>query len=439
MEIKLRAQNVFTPGSYPQYTYVQRGDTNVEQELRDALDAAGQLVSISGPSKSGKTVLVEKIVGHDNLITVTGAGIRTGDDLWSRTLDAIGEPVQTTASDVSSQKMSATVGVKGSVGIPLVAKGEASATGGLEAGAQRTTGIVAGRRGLSQVIDEIGNSSFVLLVDDFHYIDREAQVSVAQVMKEATRLGVKIVTAAVTHRSDDVIRSLPDLRGRVTNIDLRYWDFESLTKIARLGFDQMNVTMDEATIKGFAMEAAGSPQLMQAICLAACQELAIREQRSDRATIACSQEQQRAIFERTVASANYRTLVDILAAGPKKRGTERAIFQFKDGGSGDVYKCILRAIAADPLRPTFTYDTILKRVAALCTPDLKPVGSAITGSCRHMARLAIDKQPEDRVIDWDHEKEVLDIPDPYFLFYLRWSGHLTADVPHGSSEEASED
>jgi hypothetical protein len=41
-----------------------------------------------------------------------------------------------------------------------------------------------------------------------------------------------------------------------------------------------------------------------------------------------------------------------------------------------------------------------------------------------MSKLAIDKQPEDRVVDWDEEKQVLDVPDPYLVFYLRWSGHL---------------
>jgi hypothetical protein len=41
-----------------------------------------------------------------------------------------------------------------------------------------------------------------------------------------------------------------------------------------------------------------------------------------------------------------------------------------------------------------------------------------------MTRLALDKFPTERVIDWDDQTQILDIPDPYFLFYLRWSGRL---------------
>ena len=224
MASKLRARDVFTPGSFPVHTYVHRADSKVEERLRSALDSSGLLISLSGPSKSGKTVLVENVVGRDNLITITGSGIKTGDDLWGRTLDAIGEPSQTSASTTSTHKGVGTVGVKGGAGIPFIAHGEVSASGTLESGGQNTTGIVANRRGLKQVIDEIADSDFVLLVDDFHYIERAAQAAVAQTMKEAARLNVKIVIASVTHRSDDVIRSLPDLRGRVTNVDIHYWD-----------------------------------------------------------------------------------------------------------------------------------------------------------------------------------------------------------------------
>jgi hypothetical protein len=41
-----------------------------------------------------------------------------------------------------------------------------------------------------------------------------------------------------------------------------------------------------------------------------------------------------------------------------------------------------------------------------------------------MRRLAEEKFPQERVIDWDEQKQVLDVSDPYFLFYLRWSGRL---------------
>lgn len=358
------------------------------------------------------------------MIELTGAGIKSGDDLWERTLDWIGEPLQSSATETKGIKGAATLGAKAGGGVPFLAQGEVAASGTLESSGQSTIGIVAGRRGLPQIITKIANSPFVLLVDDFHYIDRDQQTDVAKHLKEAVRQGIKIVTASVTHRSDDVIRSLADLRGRVTTIDLKYWDVDSLSKIAIRGFEKLRVDLDAKTIALFAAESSGSPQLMQAICLQACYEFDVRFELDERRSLVGVPAQHEKIFQRTVGTASYRTLVDILEAGPKTRGTERTIFKFKDKSEGDVYRCILRAIAANPPRQSLRYSEILKRVGDICKGQ-SPVGSAITGSCLHMSRLAIDKQPEDRVIDWDEEKQVLDIPDPYLLFYLRWSGHIS--------------
>ena len=85
------------------------------------------------------------------------------------------------------------------------------------------------------MVHEIGGSDFVVLLDDFHYMDRGIQIEVAKTLKEAVRLGIKIITAAVSHRGDDVVRANPELRGRVRTIDLRYWRELELAQIASTG------------------------------------------------------------------------------------------------------------------------------------------------------------------------------------------------------------
>jgi hypothetical protein len=102
---------------------------------------------------------------------------------------------------------------------------------------------------------------------------------------------------------------------------------------------------------------------------------------------------------------------------------ERKTYTFNDGTSGDVYRAVLRAAASDPPSLSFRYEDILNRIAAICEGD-PPVGSSVTGTCLHIARLAQEKFPTERAIDWDEQKQVLDVPDPYLMFYLRWSGRL---------------
>jgi uncharacterized protein (DUF3820 family) len=41
-----------------------------------------------------------------------------------------------------------------------------------------------------------------------------------------------------------------------------------------------------------------------------------------------------------------------------------------------------------------------------------------------MIKLARTKFPDEKAIDWNKEREILDIAEPYLLFYFRWSGRL---------------
>ena len=187
----------------------------------------------------------------------------------------------------------------------------------------------------------------------------------------------------------------------------------------------MNLSIDDRTIAEFVGESAGSPQLMQTLCLTCCHHLDVRDAQPSRVERAFDEAERHAVLEKSAAVTSYRTLVDILDAGPKTRGTERLMYRLKDGTSADVYRCVLRALAADPPRLSFEYSEILRRVSQLC--DVPPVGSSLVGSCLHMSKLAEEKSPQERVIDWDEEKQRFDIADPYFLFYLRWSGRLKED------------
>ncbi len=116
-------------------------------------------------------------------------------------------------------------------------------------------------------------------------------------------------------------------------------------------------------------------------------------------------------------------MVDSLEAGPRARSGERRTYRFVDGTDGDVYRAILKAISDDPLALAFDYEEILRRVKAICDGEA-PVGSAVTGACAHMARLAEEQLPTARPIMWDESAQVLEIPDPYLSFYLRWSDRL---------------
>ncbi len=183
----MRAVEIFTPGAFPQYTYVERRDERLEATLANALSVPGQIVSLAGPSKSGKTVLVERVVGKDNLIPISGASIKTVDDVWTRIFEWMGSPESSSETATKQTSVGLDVSAKGAVGLPMLAKVELGSVGHLAGGFSNATQVVHKRQGLAQIVKEIGNSDFVVLLDDFHYMTDEVQAEVAKALKEAVR------------------------------------------------------------------------------------------------------------------------------------------------------------------------------------------------------------------------------------------------------------
>lgn len=421
---KVKAFDIFTPSDYPAHTYVSRDDSKLEQRLKDALDTPGEVVSVSGPSKSGKTVLIERVVGTDDLIPITGAGIKTPEQLWDRVLDWMDAPWSTSGGTTVGGGATVEVEAKGETGVPFVAKGSVGGKAGLNVSGSRIKTKTYTRRGMTQVIEEIGGSSFVLLIDDFHYMDRSIQTDVARQIKAAAAKGVKVCTASVPHRSDDVVRGNPELRGRTRAVDLDYWHDDELKAIAALGFEKMNVNVNSSAITKFAGECSGSPQLMQALCLQACLESGLRECSESLATVALDSSAIARILEETSTRTDFGSLVRNMHNGPKTRGTERKEFHFTNGTKGDVYRCVLLAMAADPPCLSMPYNSLSKRIQQVCV-DETPQSASIYQACSQMAKMALEMYPDQRVLEWD-EDDIVEIADPYFLFYLRWSGKLTA-------------
>jgi hypothetical protein len=426
---RLKLIDVFTPTGNPTYTYVQRDDLRYERLLGEWERASTQLASVAGPSKVGKTVLVQRVIGDINLIAVSGASVRAPDQLWERVLDWWGEPHATTASvsdvetSAESRERNATLGIAGVGGSHK--KGHVATEGTTE-----VLQATANRRGLPQVVQLFAGTRYAILLDDFHYIPSAIQSDVAQQLKDAASRGVRICIASVPHRADNVVRALPELRGRVLAIDLDYWPRKYLLQIPKLGLPYLNLTVDDASLEMFATEAAGSPQLMQSICLWTCDHLGVHETLGAPRAEQLSREARRQILYTTSAATDFRSLVRAMVSGPKVRPGERRTYVHADGRVGDVYLTVMRAIAADPPRLTIDYAELTTRIEDLCK-GAHPDGASIIRACATLGQIAQQlAAPAAPSLEWDEQTQVLVLPDPYLLFYLRWSGILDeADEP----------
>jgi hypothetical protein len=418
-----RPTEVFTPGDFPTHTYVAIDESRNENCLRKALDTPGMVASLSGPSKSGKTVLVRRVAGGVNsVIRVSGAEVKTANDLWQAVLDRFGLP------DALTQEQSSTKGIAGGaqVSIPLSSTPDAP-TLNLHASASgqskhKTTAEFA-RKGMQSAIELLRSHQIVLLVDDFHYMTDETQTQVAREIREAAQQGAKICTASVPHRSDDVVRSNPELRGRITAIDSGYWKPESLQAIGERGFPLLRVVAAAELLSEFAAESLGSPQLMQALCLEACRNQGITETGINEHELPNRKDFLDEIFREVSATADFRSAVQAAHAGELSRGVPRKVYRFTDKTVGDSYRAVLLAIAQPPPALSLSKAEVIARVGDVCVKE-RPTTSRIVHSCKFVAKRLKEVAPSERLVEY--EDDVLTVIDPYFLFYLRWSGQLDA-------------
>lgn len=417
----MRYEEVFTPNDIPTVTYVDRPEHKLEAKLKDFYRMPNMVVSVSGPSKSGKTVLIKKVVHNDYLITIRGASIQSSEELWNRVLDWMGEPAEVAESTNTANEISGGAEGGGKISVPFVAEGQAKGTVGAKRGWGGGETKTFRRNGLEQVIKEIAKSDFVVFIDDFHYIKPGVRDEIGRQIKAAAESGVKILTASVPHRADDVVRSNPELRGRVVGVDLEPWSVSDLIQIARKGFRALNVDLAPRIERRFAEEAFGSPQLMQSICLNLALVLDTKDTLGDLTRMEVDPNRVTDTLRRTSAFADFSKMLRDLHIGAKTRGTERKEHDLIDGTKGDVYRAILLAMKQEPAKLSFTYDEITTRVRESCVGDA-PTGSSVNAALTQMHSIAENLQPGTSPLSWDDP--TLDIVDPYFLFFLRCSDKL---------------
>ncbi|WP_171886833.1 hypothetical protein [Pseudomonas aeruginosa] len=409
----MKVSEVFTPGKFPEFTYIEDHLVKHAQMLHDSLDAS-MTVTLSGPSKSGKTVFIEKNIGKDRLVPVSGAGVNSPNELWGRVFAVVGTPLPAKVTETSGFQGSA--GGKVASGIPGFVQAEANTSGNWNS--STATQADAAIDYLSLLIKELAGTGLVVFIDDFHYVKPEAGEEISKQIKDAAAKGVLFVLAAVPYHADDAVRANADLRGRATKLDFNYWRKPELLKIATIGFEALNISMPLSFIEALADEAAGSPQLMQALCLNSCLEMGIRERAAETATPTTNLSLIKQVCTRTAQTADYTSIVNLMKDGPKTRGTERNSYLLKTEEVCDVYPLIVKAIALAPPELTIRYANLQQRITSLCAKDT-PSGSSVTGACGHMCSIANASEGRN-ILEWDATHDVLDILDPYLLFFIRW-------------------
>lgn len=390
--MSLKAENIFKPGAFPEYTYVSRNyeNTGISYELRlkQALRTAGCLTSIIGPSKMGKTILCEQVIGLDNIVEVSGADFNENTDFWAIIAAKVGLPYM---GEITTER--------------------ASTEGKSEERDSKSEKYILSK---DKIIRYYIENNKILVIDDFHYASMEMQMKMAQQLKDAIRRELKVVVVSLPHRADDAIRQNADLSGRLSLINIETWKEEDLKKIAIKGFDKLGIKITDNIAEKLAIECLTSPQLMQYICLSICTLL------EDEKKLEVNDEILEKAYRFTTINFNYADVVSVLIKGPNPRGQQRKLYRTVDGKELDLYGIIVELLAKNPPMTELDFESFYNRIFNVIEENdrLKLEKQTVRNHLNHLQELLDGKEEIYRAIEWKDGKVY--VLDPLFLFYLRW-------------------
>jgi hypothetical protein len=409
-------KNVFVAGAPPRITYNPRDDRHLEQELTGYLEQGpGRALSVSGPTKSGKTVLVERLLPRDEAIWMEGPDLQSVEAFWERIVDWLGlyDLVEVTQQEgeSSGRQMGLNVGVPKLASIDVQKKDDTTATRGARWSRSQAVTTVA-RRGL----EDLG---VPIVIDDFHYVAEDARQLMARAIKTAIPF-CKVILIAVPHEAFDVVRNESDMGGRVSQLAIELWTVNELEFIAERGFDALSIDDQHGVGTKLAENSFGAPFLMQDLCYHYATSLGVL-QTAEEPVVTAEPADWDEFFGR-IANRTPPVIFDHLLKGPKTRGQKRVPRVFKTGETTDVYGALLYAIAKAS-KVTVSY----QELAQIIEGDFRePIsGQQITASLGHMSAVALDNRGTgDAAVAYKNDD--LHVLDPFLLFYLR-HGHWSVD------------
>ena len=412
----IRYQDIFVPGGFPLHTYNPRVDLRLESRLAESRENLCKLVTVTGQTKSGKTVLARRVFPREDSVWIDGGTVSAESDFWDQIIQQL-ELFQSVEREVGNTLEGKVTGKgSGQAGI-VFAKGGIEVGG--ELGAAHESSRSNGQTLSSRVVALTGlrDSDTPLVIDDFHYLPRDLQGNLVRALKPLVFDGLPIVIIAIPHRRYDALKVEKEMTGRIHPVDIPTWTQPELEFIPSTGFERLNYSVPPKVSKTLAHESIGSPHLMQEFCRGVCRVLSI-ERRDSIAELDISDEILESIFH-DAAETIGRPIFEKLARGPRQR-TDRVDRELKDGRIVDIYELVLHALAH--IRPglvSVEYEELrsaIRDVSASQIPQLHEVARVL----KHMATIAASDQSSTPVIDFEEEEKKLHITDPFFAFYLRW-------------------
>lgn len=410
--------DVFIPGGIPTVTYNPRARLHLEDKLMESKNNLCKLVVVTGQTKAGKTVLVDRIFPQNCSVWISGGSIESEDDFWGMFIEYLN--LSTRVDYVSHTENGNMLGgeVSSEIGISLFkakpslnAQTTISSYNEINRGRNNSNKIVA--------INYLNINKTPVIIDDFHYISKDIQAKIVRALKNPIMHGVPVILIAIPNRKYDAVKVEREMTGRIEHVDIPQWSEDELSDIAFNGFKHLNTQIGKDVVSKMAREAFGSPHLMQEFCKTLCRKYNIIKKTMLRTTISINDNELEKIYTE-IAQNTGRPTFDRLARGARPR-SDRKERLLKDGAKTDIYGVVMMALKC--LRPgmsRISYEELRSTIKEHLQ-ESPPQRHEVTRVLDIITQISYNDSASTPVIEWNKEDSEIHITDPFFAFYLKWA------------------
>lgn len=408
-----KLKDVFVPGGMPSYTYQNRKTLNLEGSLLDSVHRLRKFIAVAGPTKSGKTVLVRKVIPPVESIWIEGAHISSIEEFWNTILSKLEVASPTTQSTTRARE----VGIETELSAGFKPAGIGAETKAKESKKNSANSTVTNalQNSKSQsAIAALLSAEKTVVIDDFHYISSANQTAIVRGLKQAVFDGLSVVLILIPHRMHQAATAEMDVDGRTQTITIPEWQPTELFAIAETGARELAVRMHATTIQLLVDESFRSPHLMQDFCSLLCSDNKILKTVTGPLKTLAFIESKDEFFKRfahTISPETFRAL----QRGPER--TNRIERPMKSGGKCDTYEAVLLALQHLGVMTPVRWVELRRSLQDILIDE--PQQHEVTRVLEKMDEIAKTRNGEP-VLDYVKDQRELHLVDPFFRYYVKW-------------------
>jgi hypothetical protein len=410
----IKVTSVFKTVGMPTYTYVEQDNGVYEKNLKSGILSQGTICLLTGPSKTGKTSLYNRVLIDlelEPLIVRCDSEINP-TEFWKKALEQVKFERGQSREILSATSKTASLKAGVEVSWKWLAKVIGETNLGIESEKSETEirEIIMSNPSPSHLIPVLKQLNYILIAEDFHYLSKDTQKIIFQQWKHFIDEEVSALVVGTTHHAVDIALANRDLSGRIVHIEMGVWKKNDLNQIVSKGFSTLNIDIENSISNIIVDESVGLPIIVQSVCLQHFIDKGVIEinNESKRLDIPVTKE---SIFQSlhnvaVIRYSTYSTFFEILSAGLR-------------ASKYNTYKLVLTAFSLDPPQFELTRNEIDIRVSKIIKdPKKLPPANSIGSMLRSISQLQAKKNLE--LLEWSEVQNKLFILEPAFLFFIRW-------------------